>query len=78
MTAKAQAHFSDDEIETLFTIVKSDCESYKNWIATAVENDEMTSAKEYVKELRGRQSIYARINGVRRERRLGEWARLED
>ncbi len=55
---------TENEIKMCFQQVDSHCKALKNWIATAVESDEVDQAKKLVKELREYQVLYSKLNGA--------------
>jgi|KBSSwiStaDraftv2_1062776.scaffolds.fasta_scaffold3057117_1 hypothetical protein len=57
-------NLNNSEAAMLFGQVKSHCSALKNWIATAVENDDIGRARELIKELREYQSLYSKLNGA--------------
>jgi hypothetical protein len=55
---------NNSEATMLLGQVKSHCIALNNWIATAVESDDIGRAKELIKELREYQALYSKLNGA--------------
>lgn len=53
---------SEAQARNVHAVVHSQCQALKNWIVTAVENDQPERAKEYTRELRQYQALYAAFN----------------
>lgn len=53
---------SEAQARNVHAVVHSQCQALKNWIVTAVENDQPERAKEYARELRQYQALYAAFN----------------
>jgi hypothetical protein len=53
---------TEEKAELVFKMADSQQQSYKNWIASAVERGEFDYAKKLVGELRQHQRIYAAFN----------------
>ena len=53
---------SEKQARNVHSVVNSHCQALKNWIVTAVENDQHDRAKELTRELRQYQALYAAFN----------------
>lgn len=53
-----------DEAQRLLNLIKSEESATKNWLATAVENDDNARAKDLVHDLRRLQDLGARLRNM--------------
>ena len=60
MTSKYE--LTETEAELLFKLVKNECDSYKNWTITAVEENKFNYAQKLVCELREYQKLFSKLN----------------
>lgn len=59
---KMQFRMSDKQAETIFSLIDSQIQSKKNWLTTAVEMDEIDTAKKLAKDIRELQDLFAAFN----------------
>jgi hypothetical protein len=57
-----QFRMSDKQAETIFSLIDSQIQSKKNWLTTAVEMDEIDTAKKLAKDIRELQDLFAAFN----------------
>lgn len=60
MTRKYE--LTEQQAELAFNTVRDHCHAIKNWIASAVENNDPDRAKDLVKQLREYEGLYKTLN----------------
>lgn len=56
---------TDEQQMQLFNLVKSHNQAIKNWLASAVERDDLVDAKNLVTQLRQHERLFAMLNPLR-------------
>jgi hypothetical protein len=58
----ARYHINDDQARRIHALIADQLSARKNWLVTAVENDQHDKAADHCREIRKLQDLYAAFN----------------